>query len=95
VVGQAAACGLPCVARRSYDPDYIVDGVTGLLAGSDDELSQALARLIADSDLRRRMSAAAIEHAAKFDWDGVVAQWSTTLEEAAAIRQNQRRQRIS
>ena len=95
VVGQAAACGLPCVARRSYDPDYIVDGVTGLLAGSDDELSQALARLIADSDLRRRMSAAAIEHAAKFDWDGVAAQWSATLEEAAAMRQNQRRQRIS
>jgi glycosyltransferase involved in cell wall biosynthesis len=95
VVGQAAACGLPCIARKSYAPDYIVDGATGLLAGSDDELSQTLARLIADSDLRRRMSAAAIEHAANFDWDEVAAQWSATLEKAAAMRQNQRRQRIS
>jgi glycosyltransferase involved in cell wall biosynthesis len=95
VLGQAAACGLPCIARKSYDPDYVLDGATGLLAGSDDELSQALARLITDSDLRRRMSAAAIQHAAKFDWDGVAAQWSETMEKAVEIRQNHGRQRIS
>ncbi|MGC1499424.1 MAG: glycosyltransferase family 4 protein [Terriglobales bacterium] len=95
VLGQAAACGLPCIARKSYDPDYVVDGATGLLAGSDDELSQALARLIEDSDLRRRMSVAAIKHAAKFEWDGVAAQWSETMENAVVLRQNHRRQRIS
>jgi glycosyltransferase involved in cell wall biosynthesis len=95
VLGQAAACGLSCIARKSYDPDYVVDGATGLLAGSDEELIQALARLTADPDLRRRMSAAAIQHAAKFDWDGVAEQWSEAFEKAAAIRQNQRRQRIS
>ncbi|MGA9355813.1 MAG: glycosyltransferase family 4 protein [Terriglobales bacterium] len=95
VLGQAAACGLPCIARKSYDPDYIVDGATGLLASSDEELGHALARLIADSDIRRQMSEAAIKHAAKFEWDGVAAQWSETLERAVAIRQNHRRQRIS
>jgi glycosyltransferase involved in cell wall biosynthesis len=88
VLGQAAACGLPCIARRSYDPDYVVDGVTGLLAASDEELSTALARLIADADLRRQMSAAAIEHAAKFEWDGVTAQWSEILEKAVAELRN-------
>jgi len=88
VLGQAAACGLPCVARSSYNPDYVIDGVTGLLAGSDDELSAALARLVADADLRRRMSAAAIEHAAKFEWDGVTEQWSKILERAVAERRH-------
>jgi glycosyltransferase involved in cell wall biosynthesis len=88
VLGQAAACGLPCIARSSYNPDYVIDGVTGLLAGSDDELSAALARLIADANLRRQMSAAAIEHVAKFEWDGVTAQWSEIIEKAVARRQN-------
>jgi len=91
VLGQAAACGLACIARSSYAPDYVVDGVTGRLAGSDDELSAALANLIDDSDLRLRMSAAAIEHAAQFDWDGVAEQWSEVFEKAVAERQNHRR----
>lgn len=88
VLGQAAACGLPCVARSSYHPDYVLDGVTGLLAASDEELSAALARLVADANLRRQMSAAAIEHAAKFEWDDVTTQWSEILEKAAAKRRN-------
>ena len=88
VLGQAAACGLPCIARSSYHPDYVIDGATGLLAGSDDELSAALARLISDADLRCQMSTAAIEHAAKFEWDGVTAQWSDIMEKAVARRQS-------
>jgi glycosyltransferase involved in cell wall biosynthesis len=91
VLGQAAACGLPCIARRSYDPDYVVDGMTGLLANSDDELGAALERLILDAALRNRMSAAAAQHALKFDWDGVTEQWASIIEEAIRHRQNQRR----
>ena len=91
VLGQAAACGLPCVARNSYAPDYVVDGVTGLLAGSDDQLGDALARLINDPNLRRHMSGAAIEHAAKFDWDSVAEQWSAAFEKAVTERRNHRR----
>ena len=95
VLGQAAACGLPCVARNSYEPDYVIDGVTGMLAGSDEELGGLLARLIGDGNLRRRMSAAAIEHAARFEWDDVAEQWSQVFDKAVKERQNQRRQRIS
>jgi glycosyltransferase involved in cell wall biosynthesis len=86
VLAQAAACGLPCIARSSYNPDYIVDGATGLLAGSDNELSAALARLIGDANLRRQMSKAAIEHVAKFEWDSVARQWSGIMEQAVAER---------
>ncbi len=91
VLGQAAACGLPCVARSSYHPDYVIDGVTGLLAASDDQLGEALARLIEDGNLRRPMSAAAIEHAARFDWDSVTEQWSEVFEKAMVARQKNRR----
>lgn len=94
VLGQAAACGLPCIARSSYDPDYVVHGVTGLLANSDADLSAALEQLIGDSNLRARMSLAAIQHAAKFEWDGVTEQWSGIMEKAIVQRANHRRQRI-
>jgi glycosyltransferase involved in cell wall biosynthesis len=94
VVGQAAACGLPCVARSSYHPDYIVDGVSGLLADSDVELCAALEKLIGDPELRDRMSAAAVEHAAKFDWDDVTKQWASIMEEAVE-RRNRRRKGIA
>ena len=88
VLGQATACGLACVARRSYDPDYVADGVTGLLANSDDELSAALGRLIEDSELRKQMSAAAIRHADKFEWDGVTEQWQQIMERAILNRKD-------
>jgi glycosyltransferase involved in cell wall biosynthesis len=91
VLGQVAACGLPCVARSSYRPDYVVDGVTGLLGSSENEMSEALSRLMGQSDLRRRMSRAAIEHATKFDWDGITKQWQEILERAILNRQRARR----
>jgi glycosyltransferase involved in cell wall biosynthesis len=94
VLGQAAACGLPCIARNSYHPDYIVDGVSGLLAGSDDDLNVAFERLVTDAELRDRMSAAAIEHAAKFEWDDVTEQWASIMEEATVARRNHRQKRI-
>lgn len=91
VLGQAAACGLPCIARSSYAPDYVVDGVTGRLTNTDDELIAALAQLIADPELCARMSAAAINHATKFNWDDVATQWSAIMEQSIVYRRNHRR----
>lgn len=80
VLGQAAACGLPCVARSSYHPDYVVDGVTGLLTSSDDELSAAAGLLMREPALRTRMSIAATKHAEQFDWDRIAEQWQEIFE---------------
>lgn len=88
VLGQAAACGLPCVARSSYHPDYVVDGTTGLLVSSEGEMSEALGRLIREPDLRARMSAAAIQHAEKFDWDRITEQWQQIMERAIVNRKD-------
>lgn len=95
VLGQAAACGLPCIARSSYAPDYVVDGVTGLLASSDAGLGEALERLIEDSELRKQMAAAAIRHAEKFDWDAITHQWAAIMEQAIVQRQNHWHKRSS
>lgn len=95
VLGQAAACGLPCVARRSYEPDYVVDGITGLLVSSEDELSEALARLMQQPDLRAEMSSAAVNHASKFDWDRITEQWQQIMELAILNRKNGARKRAS
>jgi glycosyltransferase involved in cell wall biosynthesis len=95
VLGQAAACGLPCVARNSYHPDYVVHGVTGLLVPSDDQLSEALKRLIQEPELRTRMSAAAIQHAEQFDWSRITEQWQELLEQAVVVHNSHQGKRSS
>jgi glycosyltransferase involved in cell wall biosynthesis len=86
VLGQAAACGLPAVAMEKYRPDYVVNGQTGYLVKSDIELSQKLGVLLADEDLRLKMSAAAARHALQFDWDKVARDWESVFVEAAGKR---------
>lgn len=93
VLGQAAACGLACVARSSYSPDFVVDGATGLLAASDQELGQTLDRLIQDPQLTARMAAGAIEHARQFDWDKIARQWEELMELAVVRRKENAKRR--
>jgi glycosyltransferase involved in cell wall biosynthesis len=87
VLGQAAACGLPCVAMDVYRPDYVVNAETGFLVRSDTELSQKLELLLTQPDLRRSMSAAAFQLSLKFDWDRVVECWERLFENVVARRQ--------
>ena len=86
VLGQAAACGLPCVAMEVYRPDYVVNAVSGFLVRSEAELSEKLALLMTGTELRRTMSAAATEHSRKFDWDQVAERWSLLFEDVTARR---------
>jgi glycosyltransferase involved in cell wall biosynthesis len=82
VLLQAAGCGLPSIAMNFYHPDAIVNGETGFLAASDDELAQKFDMLVQDAGLRARMSKAAAAHSAHFDWDRVAAQWGRAFEKA-------------
>jgi glycosyltransferase involved in cell wall biosynthesis len=86
VLLQAAACGLPAVAMRLYQPESIIDGRTGFLAGSDRELAHRLDRLLTSQQLRHQMSQAAIQLARRFDWDVVAGLWANALQRAVAIR---------
>ncbi|MGH9497287.1 MAG: glycosyltransferase family 4 protein [Candidatus Sulfotelmatobacter sp.] len=86
VLLQAAACGLPAIAMELYRPDGIVDGLTGFLAHNDSELSEKLALMLSQADLRLAMGKAAVNHAQRFDWDSIAHQWQTVFEQAVLAR---------
>lgn len=63
---EASAAGLPVVATNGGGlPDIVVDGRTGLTVepGNRDALVRALTRLVDDVETRRRLGAAARQHA--------------------------------
>lgn len=67
---EAAACGTPAVATDiEGHRDAVVDGVTGVLCPSPEDIGPAVADLIADDTRRRAMEAAALQRAAELSWD--------------------------
>ena len=87
VLIQATACGLPVVAMNTYHPDCVIDGQTGFLAATDEELSQGLAVLLMNPEIRRRMAVAAARLAQKFDWDRIAGQWAKLFSQVVERRQ--------
>ena len=84
VLVEAMACGLLVV---SFDcpagPDEIItDGVDGLLVPSGDvhALAERLMTLMADEDLRQRLSMQARQTAQRYDMTTIARQWTTLFE---------------
>lgn len=75
VVLEAAACGLPVIARNNYSPETVVDQITGYQAASDEELFSRLQVLLASRELRVTLGHAGRLHSLKFDWSVITAQW--------------------
>ncbi|CAN5673297.1 glycosyltransferase family 4 protein [soil metagenome] len=66
---EAAACGTPAVATRiPGHVDAIAEGLSGLLADDDEQLTAHLARIATDAELRDRLRAGALAHAGQFTW---------------------------
>lgn len=80
VLLEAAACGLPVIARQNYRPETVMDGQTGFLVGSDDELYSRLSLLLRNHDLRSTLGRAGRQHAERFDWDIITRQWEQVFE---------------
>ena len=84
---EAASHGCPVVAGRAGGaPEAVDDGRTGLVvdAAAAGELSDALARLLADPALRRRMGEAGRQRVADgFTWDHAAQRLARVLEEPA------------
>lgn len=65
---EAAACGLPVVARAEGGVrESVIDGETGFLVDDDLDLAPALGRLLADEELAGRMAKSA-RHTAETKW---------------------------
>ncbi|MFC6623248.1 glycosyltransferase family 4 protein [Novosphingobium panipatense] len=83
-LGEAMAAGLPVAAVDcEFGPaDLIEHGVTGLLVPEEDaqDLSRALARLMANAGLRDRLGKAARASVARFRPERVLRLWDAALE---------------
>ena len=83
VLLEAQSCGLPVVAFDvRVGPGFVVrDGVNGYLApeGEKQHFVELLAALMKDEDLRRKMSKAAIDHAADFSREKVGEMWYSLI----------------
>ncbi|MBL0373286.1 glycosyltransferase family 4 protein [Rhizobium sp. KVB221] len=88
VLLEAMAAGLPVVSFNcQFGPSAMVtDGEDGLLveSGNAEALADALASVLADSDLRVRLSEAAVESAARYMPERILAQWDGVASEALA-----------
>ncbi|MHB1422892.1 MAG: glycosyltransferase, partial [Gemmataceae bacterium] len=90
---EAMAFGLPVVATRAGGlPEVVEDGVTGLLVppGDPAALAAAMARLLADPDLRRRMGQAGRQRAIeKFTAERVVRETISVYERVRSGQPNE------
>ena len=69
-ITEAGMCGTPAVATRiAGHLDAVHDGRSGLLVDGREGLVAGLDRVIRDGDLRARLSAGAVEHAATMTWE--------------------------
>lgn len=84
VLLEAAASGVPVVARKDYEPESVIDGQTGYLVADDDEMMRRLAQLIANPALRRAFGQSGRAHVARFSWDVITRQWETTFAQLAS-----------
>lgn len=88
VLLEAQAVGLPIVsyAFTSGPRDIVTDGVDGILtpAGEPEALAAALRRLMADEELRQRMSQAAHRASERFALERIMARWEQLFSELMA-----------
>lgn len=82
---EARESGLPVVAHSGTGiGDFLVDGVHGLLVGSDAEMAGAIRTLTVDRPLLRKLSARTQEESAGYDWARATAAAERAYREAVA-----------
>ena len=91
VLLEAAACGLPVIASRRYEPESVVDGRTGFLASEPEEFFACLQKLLLNPGLRREMGRAGRAHIQKFDWAAVTRKWEEIFTAVAATSRPKKR----
>jgi glycosyltransferase involved in cell wall biosynthesis len=63
------------IVRNDYAPETVVDGQTGYIVSSHEELFVRLEELLGSQELRGAFGRAGRQHAARFDWDVITRRW--------------------
>lgn len=80
---EAMMLGLPCISTDYPGVDEVInDGVNGLLVpmGNEDKLAQAIKRVLADNELRKKLSKQALLTSEKYKKDVVLKLWEKVIE---------------
>lgn len=86
-ITEAAACGTPAVVTDiPGHRDAVRPGESGLLATDERALTQHLTDVLADADLRARLSRGALDRAAALTWDATAVGTLAALADDAARR---------
>lgn len=85
-VVEAASHGLPTVAYHGAGglSESIIDGVSGLLVRSKEELISAVDMLVEDAHLRGTLATQGREHSLRYTWEACVDEWERLLYETRA-----------
>lgn len=82
---EGGACGTPCVATDiAGHRGSCIDGETGVLVADVDDLGPEIGALLLDDGRRRKMGAAAIDHAQGLSWTAVAVRQLDLLVAAVA-----------
>jgi glycosyltransferase involved in cell wall biosynthesis len=84
VILEAAACGLPVIARSDYSPETILHGVSGYQAASDESVFVYLEGLLNNPALRQELGSNGRRLSEKYDWDVITAQWEEAFVRSVA-----------
>jgi glycosyltransferase involved in cell wall biosynthesis len=91
VLMEAAASGLPVIARGDYKPESVIDGTTGFLTNDDSEMMTRLCELLAAGELRRQFGQSGRSHIAQFSWDVITRQWEDIFTRVALTQRRNSR----
>ena len=87
VILEAAACGLPVIARSDYSTETVLHGVSGYQAASDQSIFAHLEALLNNPALRQDLGRNGRKLSEKYDWDMITAQWEEAFAQSAAKRE--------
>jgi glycosyltransferase involved in cell wall biosynthesis len=87
VILEAAACGLPVIARSDYSPETILHGTSGYQAASDESIFAHLEELLRSPALREQLGRNGRKLSEKYDWGAITAQWEEAFTHSLAERE--------
>jgi glycosyltransferase involved in cell wall biosynthesis len=86
VILEAAACGLPVIARSDYSPETVLHGVSGYQAASDESIFAHLEELLNNPALRKELGSNGRKLSEKYDWNVITAQWEEAFRQSVEQR---------